>query len=220
MNVQATAATNVFVFETHFSGLTPAGPPPYLTATFDDTMAGDGFDVRLTVFAANLFQQGNDGESATELYFNLNSSLNSTLLTFDDINVSAIDQNKWSLNDIITGNDSQQADGDGLYDIKFDLPLPRAQYVNRFTNGETLIFDIGYSGPETLNASSFNFFSSPAGEAGPFLAAAHIQNIDGNGDTSAGSGWVAVVPEPVSSTLFIIGGATLGFRRFRKNRKA
>jgi hypothetical protein len=28
-----------------------------------------------------------------------------------------------------------------------------------------------------------------------------------------------VVPEPISSTLFIIGGATLGFRRFRKKFK-
>ena len=27
-----------------------------------------------------------------------------------------------------------------------------------------------------------------------------------------------VVPEPISSTLFIIGGATLGFRQFRKRR--
>lgn len=30
---------------------------------------------------------------------------------------------------------------------------------------------------------------------------------------------IAVVPEPVSSALFIIGGATLGFRRFMKKRK-
>lgn len=30
---------------------------------------------------------------------------------------------------------------------------------------------------------------------------------------------MAVVPEPISSTLFIIGGATLGFRRFRKKFK-
>jgi hypothetical protein len=31
---------------------------------------------------------------------------------------------------------------------------------------------------------------------------------------------VSVVPEPISSTLFIVGGATLGFRRFRKKLKA
>ncbi len=30
---------------------------------------------------------------------------------------------------------------------------------------------------------------------------------------------MAVVPEPISSTLFIVGGATLGFRRFRKKLK-
>lgn len=30
---------------------------------------------------------------------------------------------------------------------------------------------------------------------------------------------LAVVPEPISSTLFMVGGAALGFRRFRKKRK-
>jgi hypothetical protein len=36
------------------------------------------------------------------------------------------------------------------------------------------------------------------------------------GDISMNFNGASVVPEPVSSTLFIVGGATLGFRRFRK----
>ncbi len=37
--------------------------------------------------------------------------------------------------------------------------------------------------------------------------------------TSAAIIDVAVAPEPISSTLFLVGGATLGFRRFRKKFK-
>ena len=40
-----------------------------------------------------------------------------------------------------------------------------------------------------------------------------------SGTTQSLRGIFAVVPEPVSSTLFIIGGATLGFRRFWKKRR-
>jgi hypothetical protein len=45
-------------------------------------------------------------------------------------------------------------------------------------------------------------------------------------DGNTGDGWnhldglqIAVVPEPVSSTLFIVGGATLGLRQWRKKRR-
>ena len=183
---QANAATTVFDYEVLFGGIEPAGPTPYLTATFDDADFGTGFDVRLTIFGANL---NPTIESATELYFNLDSSLNSSDLTFSAVDTTDIDSN-WTVANIFTGNDSQAADGDGLYDIKFDLPPPRGSYANRFTAGETLIFDISYSGVEILDASSFSFFSTPQGEQGTFMAAAHIQNIDGYGDGATGSGWV------------------------------
>lgn len=44
--------------------------------------------------------------------------------------------------------------------------------------------------------------------------------LDGTPIYSRSLATFAVVPEPVSSALFIIGGATLGFRRFRKRAKA
>ncbi len=46
-----------------------------------------------------------------------------------------------------------------------------------------------------------------------------INNESYNYNALAVSPGLAVVPEPVSSTLFIVGGATLGFRRFRKKFK-
>ena len=44
----------------------------------------------------------------------------------------------------------------------------------------------------------------------------YTDNTQGSNDPFAVGYYPSVVPEPISSTLFVVGAATLGFRRFRK----
>jgi hypothetical protein len=203
---QSSAATSTFNFDVTFSGMSPGGTTPYLTAIFDDSY-GDANTVRLFIDVLNL----DSTSSVTHLYFNFDPSLDPGALNF-----AAVDNGDSVPNSVTGSTDAYKADGDGLYDISFDMPPPTGDFYSRLTNGETLIYDISYS--SAINASSFSYISTPDGGAGTYFAAAHVQGI---GDGSAtNSGWVGVVPEPVSSTLFIVGAATLGFRRFRKKFKA
>lgn len=197
----AMADTFQLQYDTVFSGATPAGSAPWLLATFTDTATG----VDLSVSAFNL----SGSEFVGKLYFN-NINYPTTLgHTFDGSSTAptpGFDQ----------GLDSYKADGDGWYDIRFTFPTNGS---DRFTNGE--IFNATLTGTG-LTAASFNSLSSPGGGAGTWLAAAHIQGTPANalGETS---GWVAgtpnTVPEPVSTVLFLVGGATLAIRRYRKNVK-
>jgi hypothetical protein len=164
----------IMSLDDEFSGGTnPAGATPWLTATFQDIGGGT---VRLTMDAANLVGT----EFIDEWHFNLNPALTPTSLAFAAVDVS--DVGSVSIN---TGVDAFQADGDGKFDIQFDFPSPAG--AGRFTSGESVVYDITYSGVGTFSESSFNFVSAPGGGNGSFHTAAHVQGIGASGSFS---GWI------------------------------
>ncbi|MBI5100000.1 MAG: hypothetical protein HZB30_12275 [Nitrospirae bacterium] len=200
---QAKAGTIIFPLDYEISGGTsPQGSAPWATATFVD--AGSN-TVQLTMSATNL----TGTEFITRWFFN--SSVDSTGLTFSPVNITAISEPT-----INKASNYYKADGDGYFDIDFDFQTSAG--TGRFTGGETIVYNITGS---SINATTFNLISAPDGAGnGLYNSVAKVQGINGSDGTS---GWIAnttVVPEPVSSTLFIVGGLVLGFRRFRKMKKA
>ena len=64
--------------------------------------------------------------------------------------------------------------------------------------------------------SSMLFYTSPSAPRDPADWLSTTMNSGGGVNAQIVSPMASLVPEPVSSTLFIIGGATLGFRRLRR----
>ena len=199
----------IFPHDVEISGGTaPQGSTPWVTATFIDVTGG----VQLTMSTSNLV----NSEFVTGWYFNFNPSLTLSDLS---ISLSSSDPGQASSSVSIRGttetDSAFKADGDGYFDFRFDFQTANTPMSGRFMTGEKVVYDLTYSGAGSFSSSSFNFKSVPGGGSGQYESVAKVQGINGSDSTS---GWVAnttVVPEPVSSTLFIIGGITLGFRRFR-----
>ena len=206
MAVPAQAATVTFNYTESFGAVPPDGPAPYATATFDD--GGGVGSVTLTMSVAPTVNLAD----VTAMYFNLDPSLDPTLLSFTrDGGTGPTAANT----DILTGVDAYRAGGDGYYDILFDFPPPPGQDAARFNAGEDLVYTITGIG---ITAASFNFFGTPgpgAGNPGPYLSVARFQST---GSDQNGSDFVGAVPVPAAVWLF--GSGLLGLVGIARRKKA
>jgi len=181
----------IFDVNTVFSGTSPTGTPPWLTATF----ANSGIDeVTLTLEANDIGTQ-----FVSEWFFNIDHAMIATFDISQDSGPTA-GLMAWGIN-------AFQADGDGLFDIEFNFATAANQ--NRFDNSDTAIFTITADG---LTENSFLFASAPGGGEGVWLSAAHIQGIGIDGEDS---GWVGA-PVPIPGAVWLLGVGLIGVLGLRR----
>jgi len=214
MGVSSSATMLFYNLDVEFSGgQAPLGTTPWITAVFDDQADAIGANgVRLTMSANNLV----GSEFVEQWLFNFTGDPFD--LTFSAINELAAPAAP-SVNDPGTSMDDPgfKADGDGIFDIKFSFVT--ANTADRFTSGEQVVYDIGYSG--AINVFDFRLDSEMGGGNGAYGSAAHVQSIAAGttsgwiGETEGdGGGPGSIVPEPTS--MWLMGTAVIGLLAVRR----
>ncbi|MCG6936815.1 MAG: VPLPA-CTERM sorting domain-containing protein [Gammaproteobacteria bacterium] len=181
----------------------PDGAAPYGTIVIDD--GGTSGSVTMTLTASSTIGSA----IITDVYLNLDPSLDPTLLSFTyDGSSTGPAASGGGDNGISTGVDGFQADGDGLYDINFNFPPPPGSPGSAIDFGEVVIYTI--TSTEAITASSFGFLSAPGGGEGPFYAAAHFQKTGTNNNKSAWEGADTVTTVPVPAAVWLFGSGLIG----------
>ena len=203
--VYAPGAIYLYNIGTTYSGTSPAGAAPWATATFTDV--GNN-QVQLDMQTHGL--TGNEFIGAW--YFNFSPVGNLADLTF-----ARLTSPNPGTTAVEKGSNVFSAGGGGRYDIVFDFP--ESVPDGRFTTGLTTSYLIGST--SVLDASMFNFLSSPQGGNGTWYTAAHVQSIGKYGDDS---GWIGAnvnTPVPEPTTYLLLGSllVAVGTLRWFRNTK-
>lgn len=188
----------------------PDGVAPWMTATFDDGDTAGSVTLTIDLFA----------NEVSEIYLNVWDVFGAENLTFSSNNTSAV--TSWSAS-LETADPVLEtgfkADSDGWYDILIDLPPPGS---DRFTAGETLVFDITGAG---ITAAYFNLLSEPdlVDTEGPYAGVAKFVSTGAEGLQSDWVGSVGepggpTIPIPAAAWLFGSGLGLLGWMGRRKTR--
>jgi hypothetical protein len=194
-----------------WTGATPHGESPWLTATFSDEGMGAN-QVKLVLEAGGLSR----GEFVSAWLFNLDPDLDPRRLKIDPL--PGLKPSR------IREGDDRIRRGGAWFDLEIDFPT---SHKGRFDQDDSAAFVISWiswpkgSPAPALTPESFDFTSS--GKLALFTGA-HIQGIGWCEDES---GWVSgqpiptpVEPVPEPGTLLLVGSGALGLASLRRLNRA
>ncbi|HLI19057.1 MAG TPA: PEP-CTERM sorting domain-containing protein [Rhodanobacteraceae bacterium] len=191
--------TSSVSLNTVFTGATPAGTPPWLTATFMQTGSNTGTLTLTSNLTSPNFLQGLASSSgAVGWAFYLDQSLSGITCSSGTCGNSNSGFNAGGFNTGPVG---------GTFNLGFGWG-PGSSH--RFVAGSSAVYDLTFSSALTGNP----FAANSAG----FMSVAHVQGI-----TVGGSGWIVngatSVPEPAELGMFGLGLLALGlFAGLRRRR--